>query len=391
MIAPRRLRLHQEVARALEAQYGAPARRARRRAGRALRPVDRPRRPGEGASSTASWRRSGRCRVYAYGEAAAHLERCLAVQEVLDPDDKAKRCDLLLALGEALMPAGEPLRAADMVAEEAFALADALGDQGDACRACSIGTRGLVGYGGVPIMFGTPAYRRWAGRYDAHAKAGTESRVKADIEIANVLIADDRWARAWMVLQDALELARQLGDPESLFAVVWRLIAPPYLAEHQISKLRLAEEFAGRPRDGVSIRTLTGFLTAAVALSAIGASGRAWKRRMANCERSRNGRGTPGLFGCARPADAPRCDRRKARTSCGRSRNAAGKRPLRWARRSLVKETFDGLQASLASRTRRGGARVHGRGHVCAKLGPGVVGAGHSAWLTWDAMLKHSS
>ena len=41
--------------------------------------------------------------VYAYGEAASHLERCLAVQEVLDPDDKAKRCDLLLALGEALI------------------------------------------------------------------------------------------------------------------------------------------------------------------------------------------------------------------------------------------------------------------------------------------------
>ena len=49
--------------------------------------------------------------VYAYGEAVRHLEQALEVQEVLDPDDKAKRCDLLLALGEALLPAGEPLRA----------------------------------------------------------------------------------------------------------------------------------------------------------------------------------------------------------------------------------------------------------------------------------------
>ena len=87
--------------------------------------------------------------VFAYGEAASHLERCLAVQEVLDPDDKVKRCDLLLASGGA-DSGREPLRAADLdFAEEAFGLAEALGDQAKACRACSLGTRGLFAYGGV--------------------------------------------------------------------------------------------------------------------------------------------------------------------------------------------------------------------------------------------------
>ena len=38
--------------------------------------------------------------VYAYGEAARLLEQALEVQEVLDPDDTAKRCDLLLSAGE---------------------------------------------------------------------------------------------------------------------------------------------------------------------------------------------------------------------------------------------------------------------------------------------------
>src|SRR2546423_1727050 len=58
--------------------------------------------------------------VYAYAEAASHLERCLAVQEILDPDDKAKRCSLLLRLGEAMIPSGEPLRAAEGAISEAY-------------------------------------------------------------------------------------------------------------------------------------------------------------------------------------------------------------------------------------------------------------------------------
>ena len=40
-----------------------------------------------------------------------------------------------------------------------------------------------------------------------------------------------------------------------------RLTRRRRLAEHQIAKLRLAEEFAGRSREGVSSRTLAGFLS----------------------------------------------------------------------------------------------------------------------------------
>jgi len=39
------------------------------------------------------------------------LEQALKVQEVLDPEDKEKRCDLLLALSAALIYANEPQRA----------------------------------------------------------------------------------------------------------------------------------------------------------------------------------------------------------------------------------------------------------------------------------------
>jgi hypothetical protein len=45
--------------------------------------------------------------VFAYGEAARQLDRALVVQDLVDPDDRVRRCDLLLALGEAQFPAGE--------------------------------------------------------------------------------------------------------------------------------------------------------------------------------------------------------------------------------------------------------------------------------------------
>jgi hypothetical protein len=38
--------------------------------------------------------------VFAYGGAARQLDRALVVQDLVDPDDRAKRCDLLLSLGE---------------------------------------------------------------------------------------------------------------------------------------------------------------------------------------------------------------------------------------------------------------------------------------------------
>ena len=68
--------------------------------------------------------------VYAYGEAVRLLEQALKVQEVLDPDDKAKRCDLLVALADALIYTSEPRRALDVELPEALSLAEAIGEGG---------------------------------------------------------------------------------------------------------------------------------------------------------------------------------------------------------------------------------------------------------------------
>src|SRR2546425_10809421 len=85
--------------------------------------------------------------VYAYSEAVRLLEQAIEVQEVLGPDNKTKRCDLLLDLSEALLPAGEPLRVPEEVAEKALELAEVLDDRARASRACRLALIGVQRYG----------------------------------------------------------------------------------------------------------------------------------------------------------------------------------------------------------------------------------------------------
>src|SRR5439155_9051646 len=143
MIAPRRLRLHQDVARALESQYGARKEdHAAELAEHFSQSTDRldlakAVEYGELAAQRAM-------SVFDYGEAARLLEKTLAVQEVLDPEDKAKRCDLLLALGDALMPSGEALRAAEQTSDEAFMIAAGVGDDLHAAKASQLALESLL-------------------------------------------------------------------------------------------------------------------------------------------------------------------------------------------------------------------------------------------------------
>ena len=113
--------------------------------------------------------------VYAYSEAARHLERALQVQDVLDPDAKAKRCELLLALGDVLMASGEPQRVAEQVAPAAFALAEELDLHANASRACRMALTALSRFGGIAAEL-TEGYGGWAVRADRYASAGSIDR-----------------------------------------------------------------------------------------------------------------------------------------------------------------------------------------------------------------------
>ena len=98
IIAPRRIRLHQQVARALEEIYN---NRLEQHAAELAEhfSYSSDRADLEKAVSYGEMAARRATDVYSYGEAVRLLEQALKVQEVLDPEEKLKRCDLLLALG----------------------------------------------------------------------------------------------------------------------------------------------------------------------------------------------------------------------------------------------------------------------------------------------------
>ncbi|MSQ15368.1 MAG: hypothetical protein EXR50_05850, partial [Dehalococcoidia bacterium] len=257
--AARRIRLHQQVGKALEEGYKARLTEHAAELAEHFSHSSDPSDLGKAVSygETAAQKAMS---VFDYGEAARLLERAIDVQEVLDPDDKAKHCDLLLVLAEALMPAGEPLRVYESVAEAAFSLAEALSDRARTSRACRIALVALRRYGAGTI-YGTPAFGLWAGRADRYAEPGTIDRVYADEALAVIMTAAGRWAESWSGRMRALETARQLDDPEALFYAVRGVLNGDAAAQHKKARLELAEEFSKRANEGVTARTLGLVLT----------------------------------------------------------------------------------------------------------------------------------
>jgi len=176
------------------------------------------------------------------------------VQEVLDPDDQARRCDLLLALGEAQMPLGDPRRVADIIAPDAIALCRAIGDDARAARTCLMALEALhrVATG---TSVGTPEFRDWAEQAIHYAAPGSVYRAHAQIALGRVRIAAQQRAEGLALLRGSLALARELDDPDLLFTAawqcIWNLLSPQYWRD----AVALAEEFIERPRDRVSART----------------------------------------------------------------------------------------------------------------------------------------
>ena len=162
--------------------------------------------------------------VYAYGEGVRLLEQALQVQDVLAPEDREKRCDLLLALSDALLVAGEPRRLLDIVAPEALSLAEAMGDSIRASRICQLAIQGLALYGGA-LALGTPEAAQWAERADRYAQPDTIERALADVSLGAVRYMPGHPGEGYPLISRALDLARRLDDPDTFWwaATVWLL------------------------------------------------------------------------------------------------------------------------------------------------------------------------
>jgi DNA-binding CsgD family transcriptional regulator len=288
IIAPRRIRLHQRVASALEEMY---SHRLDEHADELAEHFSfysdtlnlaKAVHYGEVAAGHAT-------ELFAYGEAARHLERALVVQDLVDHNDRAKRCDLLLSLGEALFPAGENERVITQVAPEALGLAEGIGDRSRAFHASRLALDSLFA-SGPPYIASQPAYLTWAERATRYAAPTSVERCYADLALATARFSRGQFAPARELRLEALGLARDCADPELLFRAaslhVGQLDAPRNWDE----RLALVEECAVWPREGVSSAALGNMLWySAKALLAQGERARAedlWRQIRQLAERT---------------------------------------------------------------------------------------------------------
>ena len=213
-IAPKRIRLHQQVARALEEIY---KKRLEQHASELAEhfSYSSDRADLEKAVSYGEMAARRTTDVYSYGEAARLLEQALKVQEVLDPEDKLKRYDLLLALGWARFYNHEYRHILDNEAPAALALAEAIGDTGHASKACLLASFAISGTG-QGAAFGTAEAVKWTEAFDRYAPPGTIERAWADQALGGTKIAAGDVAGAWPLFRQSTLLARKLEDASAL-------------------------------------------------------------------------------------------------------------------------------------------------------------------------------
>jgi tetratricopeptide (TPR) repeat protein len=261
LIAPQRLKLHQQVARSLETQY---AKRLEEHAAELAEHFSQSTDPADLAKAVSYGEMAAQraISVYAYGEAVRLLEQALKVQRVLDPDDKAKVCDLLLALGECLGMVGQVQRVFTVELEEAFSLAEAGGDKTRAARACALALLNIFAYGaGTMVSWATPEAAQWVERADRYAVPDTPARVWANAGMGQLKATIGYWTHRSDMMKEGcqllirnVELARRLNDPEAFFTAVYCRIHYASAPHHTEERLKLAEELAHKSRAGISMR-----------------------------------------------------------------------------------------------------------------------------------------
>jgi predicted ATPase/DNA-binding SARP family transcriptional activator len=249
LTAARRLKLHQEAGEALESVYAVDLDShlaelahhffAAAPAGVANKAVDYARRGGDRAASQ-----------LAYEEAARLYEMALSMV-----DDEEARCELLLALGDARARAGDT-PASKHAFREAAELAERRG------LAEQLGHAAL-GYGGRLIWdvsrddeYLAPLLER---ALRAVGDGDSALRVKLLARLAGGPLRDSRFspARRAALSEEALEIARRIGDAATLTYGLAGYIAGHHSPDHTAEQLRLAAELlqvatdAGEPERAV--------------------------------------------------------------------------------------------------------------------------------------------
>jgi DNA-binding CsgD family transcriptional regulator len=260
IIAPRRIRLHQQIARATEEMY------AGRLDEHAAELAEHFSFSSERADlvkavqygQLAAEHATG---VFASGEAVRQLERALQLHELGDGENRTKTCELLVDLGHALLAAGEPRRVLNAVAPEALRLAEALGDVEQASKVCQLS---LFALNALHARADTADVESWAEAADRVAPPGTLERVWADATLGRVKVLAGDWQSGQRLLEDALVLARRLDNNLAVWVAGtnWLFATNNLESVADISRrTAIAEELWGRSRAGVSAQLLRSAFT----------------------------------------------------------------------------------------------------------------------------------
>jgi hypothetical protein len=258
MIAPRRIQIHQHVARTIEAVDAATR---EDHATEMVEHFSHSSRPDNLAKAVLYGRMAAQqaMAIFAYGEVTRLLEQTIKVQGVLDRRDEATLCDLHLELGEAYLPI-DPGHALEQVAPEAFRHAEATGDNERASHACRIALESALRYSGYQIAW-SQTYSDWADRADTYARASTTDRVNADTFTGFALMGRRDIPAAHVRFPRAIQLAFELDDGDALFGA--GALALQFLQAPKFRDLRVqwAERLATRSRAGVRSDRLAPYLT----------------------------------------------------------------------------------------------------------------------------------
>ena len=233
-LASRRVRLHHGIGVALERlapRYGAqPAELAHhflesRHLDREGKAIDYSVRAAEEAAA-----------MFSYEQAARHYRRALLALEARREGDSRRRCELLLALGGAEARAGLP------AARDTFALAAALARSegfGELFGQAALGFAGRHAEAGIVDRDGIALLE------DALALTGPEdselgARLRARLADSLHFAAEEE--RTLVLSQDALRMAKRLGDPETRVAALQSRHAALLHVSHLDERLALADE-----------------------------------------------------------------------------------------------------------------------------------------------------
>jgi len=231
-IASRRLRLHRRVAVALEA---APL---------PVHPAElahhyfQAREVGGAAKAIVYSLKAGEARqaAHSYEDAVAHYERALTALEIVNRDDAAARCDVLLALGAARWQASEPNPRSTFM--QAVELARQLASSDRLARAA-------LGAGGrfyAPGATDEAYIELLEETLTALEPGDSVLRVRVLARLAENLVFAQPPERAGELAAEAVGMARRLGEASALSAALMGRHAALLHAEHAQERLRIGEQ-----------------------------------------------------------------------------------------------------------------------------------------------------